>query len=69
MARGARPCNSAKGYEVIGEELGHFIKASEVSRTSKTSNTTKTLSAAKSASIARDPIFEVVPRQTYGDVT
>lgn len=69
MARGARPCNSAKGYEVIGEEPSHFIKASEVSRTSKTSNNTQTLSAAKSASIARDPIFEVVPRQTYGDVT
>ncbi len=69
MARGATPSDSPCGYDVIGGEAGQYTRASKISRSSKTSNA-KTLSAAGTADNASSgPIFEVVPRQTYEDVT
>ncbi len=69
MARGARPCDSPTGYEVIGEEAGQNHERPKNTGASKTSATQQTLSAVKSASISTVPIFEVVPRHTYEDAT
>lgn len=68
MASGAKEYDSPKGNEVIGEEAGQYSKASKVSRASKTSNSRQNLSAAKSTGTTTPPIFEVVPRLTYGDI-
>ncbi|HEV8081902.1 MAG TPA: hypothetical protein VGP55_01800 [Chitinophagaceae bacterium] len=69
MARGAKPCDAPEGYEVIGEEAMYYNKTPKVSSDSKTPKTQQTLSAVKTASASGGPIFEVVPRHTYGDVT
>ncbi len=69
MARGARPCDSRDGYEVIGAEANQYSPASKTSRASKTANAPKILSASTSDISSDGPIFEVVPRKSYGDVT
>ncbi len=69
IARGARLCDSRKGYEPIGEEnMDDKKKRGKSKSTSKKSADSSVLSAAAAQSNPSNYlIFEVVPRSTFSD--